>query len=179
MKLLKKYNKVSKIQPRPASWSTYPEELNKEIPYILWQDPENQIHPLQWQLLATLITLVEKNARHRNYRAARAKLDQAVASDQFWWASAKPWWSFEIIKKKTLELYHLSLLIDKNNPAVTKLVSEIINLAGQWQKSGKFKKIADRYLSTNQTNGVRYIGGKKIVGPAYRQASTRGLVISH
>jgi len=158
--LLEKYKHFKDINPRKASWSSRESELKHNNPYVLWLDPKNPIHHLQWDLLRKTITLVNKNKNHPHYQLVRSLLDRRLASDQFWWASAKPWWSLQIIKKKTIELHKIALLLGSKNNKIERLVNKIISLAQKWQTTNKFKKVADRYLASGKT--VRYIGGKKI-----------------
>ncbi|MDP2685187.1 MAG: hypothetical protein Q8P20_09210 [bacterium] len=162
--LLKKYKTKKIISPRRGSWSSQTREISNGAPYILWDDPQNKIHQYQWHLIRHLAELVEKNKQHTNYKIARGLLDKRVASDQFWWASAKPWWSLSIIKKKTKELVEISDKISTNEKLTKKLSHQIIQEATSWQTENKFKNIADRYLQTNEdkNGGVRFIGGKKI-----------------
>jgi len=162
--LLKKYKKTKIISPRRGNWSSQPREISQGVPYILWDDPHNKIHGYQWHLIRHVAELVEKNKTHKNYKTARELLDKRMASDQMWWASAKPWWSLSIIKKKTKELVEISNLLIKDNKLTKKLSMNIVKEASAWQKENKFKNIADKYLQTNEDKcgGVRFIGGKKI-----------------
>jgi len=161
--LLKKYKTTKIISPRRGSWSSQTKEINNGIPYILWDDSRNKIHKYQWRLIRHVSELVENNKTNPNYQPARELLDKRVASDQFWWASAKPWWSLSIIKKKTKELVEISEKISKDERLTKTLSHNIIKEATRWQKENKFKNIADRYLQTNEDKkGVRFIGGKKI-----------------
>jgi len=160
--LLKKYKQTKIISPRRASWSSREGEIKQGAPYILWDDPHNPIHKYQWRLLRHVATLVEQNKNHKDYKKARGLLDRRLASDQFWWASAKPWWSLDIIKKKTDELRQIAMLVDKKNELANQLTKKIISLATSWQEENKFKTIADQYLESNEDEGIRFIGGKKI-----------------
>lgn len=162
--LLKKYKTTKIISPRRGSWSSQAREISNGIPYILWDDPRNKIHKFQWHLIRHMAELVENNKSNKNYDVARELLDKRVASDQFWWASAKPWWSLNIIKKKTKELVAIAGKLAQDDKLTKDLSHKIIKEADSWQKENKFKNIADRYLQTNEdkNGGVRFIGGKKI-----------------
>jgi hypothetical protein len=85
-----------------------------------------------------------------------------LASDQMWWASAKPWWSLDIITRKTNELYQTALLLEPGNRTIIALAERIIKLAENWQKKNTYLAIAKKYLATNRHDNIRYIGGKKI-----------------
>ncbi|XOU94221.1 MAG: hypothetical protein ACNFW9_05245 [Candidatus Kerfeldbacteria bacterium] len=160
--LLKKYKSKKIITPVNASWSSQDRELKNKHPYILWDDPKNQIHSLQWNLIHYTSKLLHQKTKHSNYTKARKLFDKRLASDQFWWASAKPWWSLRIIKKKTKELQEVILLVDKNNKEGINISKKIIKLATKWQSTNKFKTIADKYLLDNQNDNTRFIGGNKI-----------------
>jgi len=158
--LLGRYKKRQTKVPKKSSWSSREQEIKTGIPYVLWQDSKNPIHAAQWLLTNEIIKLVNKNQGHKNYKEARPLLDKRLASDQYWWASAKPWWSLQIIKKKTLELLAISTLLQPNNREIKKIANKIITLAQNWQKTSKFIKIKKIYLASIKS--VRYIGGKKI-----------------
>ena len=162
--LLKKYKKTKIISPRRGSWSSQPREIKAGIPYVLWDDPHNPIHQHQWRLVRHVSELVEAHKQSENYAQARMLLDKRLASDQFWWASAKPWWSLTIIKEKTKELEKIANLINPQDELTRQLTRHIISEATQWQADGTFKTMADGYLQTNEDKGggVRFIGGKKI-----------------
>ena len=119
------------ITPLASSWSTEIKDLNKNIPYPLWQDPDNQIHQLQWQINNLIIKIVKSNQTHLNYKKARKILDQAICSDQYWWASARPWWGPEMIEQGLNRFLKISLLLrDKvsleEQKKVRKLSQEIL-----------------------------------------------------
>ncbi|MCH7492327.1 hypothetical protein IID19_01905 [Patescibacteria group bacterium] len=161
-KLIKEYKTTKSITPRRASWASRAVELKKNIPYLLWDDPSNPIHPDQWELLQRTITLVNKKINHPHYATARELLDKRMASDQFWWASAKPWWSLAIIKRKAKELVAISSLLENKNDWAIKLGNNIIKNSTSWQKKLIFKKTAAKYLKSGVTDRIRFIGGKRI-----------------
>ncbi|MBI5037515.1 MAG: polysaccharide deacetylase family protein [Candidatus Kerfeldbacteria bacterium] len=148
--------------PRRSSWSSRPEELRRRQPYILWDDATNSIHQLQWQLCSRVIALVQKSVKHPEYSKARTLLDQYCASDQWWWASAKPWWSQKIIVSKATEWVELANLLAPKQRWAQTYADHIIHTAEVWQKQNRFKRIADRYLAASPYTYVHYIGGKKI-----------------
>ena len=84
------------INPHASSWSTTEEDLEDQIPYPLWDHPDNIIHRLYWQMMRAtehLIALVSelsisKNPIIENYmNTARWFYDQCVCSDTTWWAN--------------------------------------------------------------------------------------------
>lgn len=160
--MLKQVDRQHIVVPRRCSWSSQERELRMRNPFSLWHDPSNPIHQLQWKMIQTLVTIIEQHKNHPHYAEARTNLDKQLASDQMWWASAKPWWSLDIITQKTNELYQTAILIDPKNRDLISLADKIIKLATQWQHKNTFVKISDKYLAANRHDNVRYIGGKKI-----------------
>ncbi|HPN96806.1 MAG TPA: hypothetical protein PLK35_03490 [Candidatus Moranbacteria bacterium] len=67
----------------PGSWSTSKEDMDNNIPFPLWNHPQNPVHRLLWQL--TRMVLECRN--HMSYEG-RLALDKALNSCQFWWASS-------------------------------------------------------------------------------------------
>jgi len=84
---LKLRKERKEIAPFYCSWSSSTRELNKNLPYRLWQDPKNKIHSLQWQLTNLVIKEIESSSSNRGFKEAREKLDQALFSCQYWWAT--------------------------------------------------------------------------------------------
>lgn len=86
------YQETEEVTPVAATWASSPQDIEDGIQFITWSDPDNEIHTLQWKLrdlvLEQFYTLPEDDEA---YPGLRDKLDSALASDQFFWASAKPW----------------------------------------------------------------------------------------
>lgn len=93
--------------PRASSWSTTKEDLVKENYYPLWKGQGNHIHDLQWKHVSICLELVDKAAESRTneesksfYEIARALLDRAIHSCQFWWANkGSGMWDINLINK--------------------------------------------------------------------------------
>lgn len=77
------------VDPVSASWESYPDELQKNIPYALWDNPRNITHKLLWELCAIAIETVNHNAHSSGFVWARQHLDRGLASCTWWWASEK------------------------------------------------------------------------------------------
>ncbi|MDD5039535.1 MAG: hypothetical protein PHY34_00105 [Patescibacteria group bacterium] len=160
--LLARYQKRETISPRRASWSSQEREIEQGSPYVLWDDPHNPIHELQWRLLRHVTSLVEEQKQNPLYMKARELLDRQLSSDQFWWASAKPWWSLDIIKRETKELVRIAQYINEKDTLTYELSHMILTTAKSWQDENKFEITANEYLNANGDTGVRYIGGRMI-----------------
>jgi len=94
------------IEPKASSWSTDNPDIDVVNPYPLWKDPNNIIHRYQWEHLDIAMAMVNKavaiakdNTVKQYADNARTLLDAALHSDQFWWASKKPWWDPNLIHR--------------------------------------------------------------------------------
>jgi len=143
-KLLKEiFGKIKKIQiidPVPSNWSSTEEELKKGLPYARWYNPQNKIQMLQWQFLKRILKKA-KHLSHKNprYRTIRDKIDVCLASDQFWWASAEPWWSIEMIERGAYNMLLALKALTKNQKErewAQKQYHKILALAFEWQRKG-------------------------------------------
>ena len=108
--LLDLFPKGDIIEPKPSSWSTSDQDIASKNPYPLWASPDNEVHRVQWQHLKMCIDMVKKaklwadTDGARDYgNIARGLLDRALHSDQFWWASRRPWWEINLINKGLLQ----------------------------------------------------------------------------
>ena len=98
------------VEPKASSWSTSADDIQAGNPYPLWNSKENVIHQLQWQHLKIAIELTRKaekgagNESAKNYAdLARGLLDRAMQSDQFWWASRRPWWDINLVNRGLMQ----------------------------------------------------------------------------
>ena len=138
---------IEKFSPVLSTWASSQDDIEKGIQYLSWQDPENKIHEFQWKLLNMALELVKKiNPTDSGYTKARHLMDIATASDHFWWASAKPWWSLEMIEDGA---YKLIETIRATPDATPKILSEagrlyenIVSTAFEWQRTGKVRSMA-------------------------------------
>ncbi len=147
------------VRPLSCSWSCRLDEIQKNQSFTLWNDPSNPLHRKQWQLLRAVLAIVHKNGN----KTARQKMDQALASDWFWWASAKPWWSYDIIVGLTDRIVDVvspltlrPVTLDKLNA----LAEDIKNLAYQWNTQGVANKRRQAYLSADST--ARFLAGERV-----------------
>jgi hypothetical protein len=79
---------------------------------------------------------------------ARVMLDRSLHSDQYWWASARPWWSLEMIERGACELLDVVSMTPDASKAdkerARELYWRIITLGFEWQRSGKVEEMARR-----------------------------------
>jgi len=141
------FPKREEIQPLSSTWALMEKDLEKKKPFSRWYDEENAIHQAQWELTKLAIEAV-RNGRKDNpeYEKARKSLDKALHSDQYWWASARPWWSIEMIEGGAKELYDAILSLSTVSEEVKKkaenLYHRIVFTAFDWQRSGIVDKIS-------------------------------------
>ncbi|MFA6392101.1 MAG: hypothetical protein WCW66_05145 [Patescibacteria group bacterium] len=160
---LKQYSSFKSITPIASSWASSEKELKNGIAFELWDHPKNPIHKLQWQLFDLVLATVKESTKDKNFDSARKLLDRSMSSDFFWWASAHPWWSVEIIEEGANRL--MDLINTLKNPPISKLKNarllseQIKKLAHQWQYSGRAKKEKKMFLAGY--NYKPYMAGKK------------------
>lgn len=155
--LIEEFGVHEPIEVRDSTWSSEEQdfwlEKDKKHPFTLWNHPENPIHQLQWEFTYFVIGLVKKiNSRFSWYKEVRQKLDCALQSDQYWWASSKPWWSLEMIEQGAFILKEVVFSIpdvsrENRNKAET-YYRRIIDLAFQWQRSGKIRQAYRQAMDT-------------------------------
>lgn len=154
-------------------------DIEQNTPFSRWQDKNNEIHTLQWQLTdLALEAIKEISPKEKNYQKTRGDLDKALHSDQYWWASAMPWWSIEMIEAgaKDLKDVVLEASVSQNEKdKAIQLYQNIIFTAFDWQRSGKvdvLAKSADEDVTQRITTDMPYIPEEefnKIVGNLEKQ----------
>jgi predicted glycosyl hydrolase (DUF1957 family) len=104
--ILDRFPRGEVVEPVASSWSTTREDLDAGSPYPLWRQPGNEIHRLQWEHVAISLDLVSRAAHvadneesHRHAGIARALMDEALHSCQFWWASRRPHWDVNMVDR--------------------------------------------------------------------------------
>lgn len=160
--MLEIYREKQKVEPIRSSWSSREEDLKKKIYYPLWKNPKNEIHRKQWQLTNLVTKAVSQNKNDPAFSLARKKLDQALHSDQYWWASANPWWSVEIIENGANMMLGALKSLKTASPSTLStaesLSKKISRLAHEWQTSGRAQDIKRAYLAGEPYE--RYFAGK-------------------
>lgn len=141
----KKMIRRAPVEPLSSSWALMHKDLEQKTPFSRWHDVTNPIHQMQWELTDLAIAVVGRLATTDNaYQPIRRGLDRAIHSDQYWWASASPWWSIEMIESGAKELKDVII----NNPATTaaerrravELYQHIVFTAFDWQRTDKISE---------------------------------------
>jgi len=137
------------VNPKPSTWALMAKDLEKNKPFSRWDDKDNKIHQMQWELTNLALSSIKlADQKMADYSIARSMLDQALHSDQYWWASARPWWSIEMIERGAKELLE-SILKMPNIPQANKekaaeLYKNIIFTAFDWQREGIVDELANK-----------------------------------
>ncbi len=150
--LLNDKRQVEKFSPVLSTWASSQDDIEKGIQYLSWQDPENKIHEFEWKLLHLVLGCVKKmNPTDPSYEKARHLMDIATGSDHFWWASAKPWWSVEMIEDGAYKLIQAIRAVPDVSPKILaeagRLYENIVSTAFEWQRSGKVRDMAQSIAS--------------------------------
>lgn len=131
------------IEPRPSTWAVTEDDMKRKEPYARWNRRDNEIQGYQWELTNLAIDV---SGRTRDDEVIRSALDRAVHSDQYWWASARPWWSLEMIERGAYELRQIVLSspksTDKERENAEELYKNIMYTGFDWQRKGKVDEIA-------------------------------------
>lgn len=168
--LMKTFKEELTVLPIDSTWASSPQDIEESIQFLSWSDPANQIHKWQWEFVDLALSLVRSYPKDSpEYKELRPKMDRALASDHFWWASAKPWWSLEMIELGAYRLLNIVKLAPHRNDDILKkakeLYEKIVSTAFEWQRSGLIRKmakgrsIANKIPFKDRTWGLGGMGG--------------------
>jgi hypothetical protein len=140
------YHETKEVNLAPATWASSKQDIDEGIQFLSWKDPENRIHRWQWLFTELVLENVQNmDKKHPRYSLVRKKMDVALASDHFWWASAKPWWSVEMIEDGVFRLLdtlrHIPEVSDKDLEKGRDYYEKIISTAFNWQRTGKIRQM--------------------------------------
>ncbi len=140
------YHDVVEVMPVKSTWASSKQDIENNIQFLSWSDPENAIHKWQWDftnLVLGEVYAMDKN--HPRYELVRKKMDVALSSDQFFWASAKPWWSIEMIEAGAFNLLdtirHVPDVASEKFGRARDYYEKIISTAFRWQRIGKIRQM--------------------------------------
>jgi len=144
---LPKYFKIEReIEPVKSTWASSREDIEKGVQFYSWKNPKNKVHQLQWSFVNYFLRLANKK---RCSTKVQEKIDEAMASDQFFWASGEPWWSIEMIEKGAWTLLQVLKFLPSIKKSELKIGQDfyknILSCAFWWQRSGKIGKMAKKY----------------------------------
>ncbi|MEI8062313.1 MAG: hypothetical protein WCG97_03385 [bacterium] len=138
------YKETEEIVPVKSTWASSKQDIDQGIQFLSWSDPENILHTMQWKLVNLVLEQLEKMQKGTpEYADVRKKMDRALASDHFWWASAKPWWSMEMIEDGAYRLLETLRSIQNVDKEILdkagRLYEHIVSTGFNWQRSGKIR----------------------------------------
>ncbi|HBI35599.1 MAG: hypothetical protein UU64_C0007G0044 [candidate division WWE3 bacterium GW2011_GWF2_41_45] len=138
---------VETVTPRESTWASSPEDIERGSQFLSWLDTSNPIHGYQWDFFKFVLDLFYKIPESsENYDMLKSKMDIAMSSDHFWWASAKPWWSLEMIEQgafRFLDIIKSLPGISENDVSTAqKYYQLIVSTAFEWQRTGKVRQMA-------------------------------------
>jgi len=141
------FKKITAVDPQPSTWALMEKDLERKKPFSRWKDEDNEIHKLQWELTRLALEAIKKaDSENPAFLEARLLLDRALHSDQYWWASAKPWWSVEMIERGAKELSGAVLKMPgisvETKEKAKELYKSIIFTAFDWQREGLVDELA-------------------------------------
>jgi len=144
--LLREYKDIVEIEPVSSTWASSKEDIEKGIQFLSWKDPENPIHKWQWEFFHLVREEVEAmEPSDPLYNEIKHKMDIGTASDHFWWASRKPWWSLEMIEDGAFRLLDTIRMIPnisaKKLAIASDLYEKIISTAFTWQRTGQIRQM--------------------------------------
>lgn len=140
------YNESDDVSPIKSTWASSEDDIKRDVQFLSWNDPENIIHKFQWGLLNLVLEEFYKIDKNISvYDVLQDKMDTALSSDHFWWASAKPWWSVEMIESGAWVLLEaIRSFPDVSREKLEKagnFYERIISTALNWQRSGKIRQM--------------------------------------
>ncbi len=153
------------VEPIVSSWALMRRDIEQKTPFSRWHNKNNSIHRWQWQLTHLAIGETYKlSPKNPSYQKIRTALDKSLHSDQYWWASAMPWWSLELIEKGAKEFVDVILknpvAAKKNKILAEELYKKIIFTGFTWQKTDKIEqlsKLSDEDVTQRITKEMPYI----------------------
>ena len=151
--LLGVFPKGNQVEPKPSSWSTSADDIKMQNYYPLWKDKDNPVHQKQWEHLDITIDVAHKaievadnDTSSQFVNIARATLDAALHSCQFWWASKKPMWDINMVyrglnlQREALLNAYKAISTSNTRPAV--------------KKEYYYKVVAARYIFDQITDNL-------------------------
>ena len=145
------YNKQNKLETDRvrsylSTWASSMSDIDENIQFLSWKDPDNEIHDYQWKLFNLVLSELNNYPKNEeNILESRRKMDSAMSSDHFWWASAKPWWSLEMIENGAYRLVEVMESIpnvsEEKLREAHSLYEKIISTSFEWQRTGKIREM--------------------------------------
>ncbi|PIT92550.1 MAG: hypothetical protein COU08_01895 [Candidatus Harrisonbacteria bacterium CG10_big_fil_rev_8_21_14_0_10_42_17] len=141
--IIEQFPQTETKQLTPGTWASSEDDIERGEQFYSWRDPKNRLHKKQWELFELTMREVKKNSNEPEYKHAQWKLDVALASDQFFWASGRPWWSLEMIELGAWQLLEVMRSLGKQHilakEKARRIYASIVAIGFQWQREGKIR----------------------------------------
>jgi len=197
--LSKMYGKVENVKPKDSTWASSEKDILEGNSFNLWFDKNNEIHKKEWELTDIAVRTVNDSKYKvsglelgtsisedpKNYWIkARGLLDSALHSCHYWWASANPWWSIEMIEEGVFNLWQCVLAVPdapvEDKELAGKLYFEIIATAHSWQRTGLVKEKSSKSYAWKRIPFIKrgkpgeYEALLELLSQEEKEASSRG-----
>ena len=91
---------------------------------------------------------VSSDWQDKNWNEARELLDSSLHSCHYWWASAKPWWSLEMIEQGAFKMWQVVDILfassKEQKDRAYRLYQEILMTAFSWQRTGYVRRVSEQ-----------------------------------
>ncbi len=77
------------INPTEGNWETTLEDRSNNVPFALWNDPQNNIHQDLWKFARSTAEILTKHTDDPSYSEIELNFHKGLASCTWWWASNK------------------------------------------------------------------------------------------
>ncbi len=140
---------ITDCQLRASSWESTESELAASQPYLLWDNPDNKIQKLLWELADLVLSLKQESLKDNGYQWYRWHLNRGLASCWWWWASAYDLtrnfgplaWNPDLVEKGVNDLVRAVRSLTNSSSVAVKIKTEELACkirqvlwAEHWQK---------------------------------------------
>ncbi len=135
--IIDRFPKGPKQIPKASSWSTMQYDIDRNVPFPLWFEPQNELHQEQHRFIMFALTSVHLAQKYREsmddgqkgmFDNARNFLDRGIHSCQQWWASKRPWYSPDMIIRGLGEILLAVVNARRSVPQQAVDIKEAMNL---------------------------------------------------
>lgn len=149
--IAKNFPTTEVVEPIESTWASSEKDIEQGVQFLSWNDPTNIIHAWQHEFVEWALHKIGTLGKTaKQYAEIIQKKDIALASDHFWWASAKPWWSLEMIEAgayRLLDLINQTPDVNEEDKArANEYYKKIVSTAFEWQRSGKIRRMAQEQM---------------------------------
>lgn len=146
--LIKSLPQGPDVDPLASTWAASQDDTTSGKQFLSWNDESNEIHKTQWEFTRWITEYVYRLPQDARYDVVRQKLAEGLPSCQYWWASAKPWWSLEMIEAGAFRLKEV-IFANPDRTAddeakANAYYQKIVLTAFEWQRTGYIRTLAQQ-----------------------------------